>query len=291
MLTAEQLQQRKRFIGSSDSAAICGLNPYRTPYDVFCEKTGRVEPFVGNDATDAGDRLESAVISWALDKIGAKTFFRAPSAITLGVLGAHIDCEAFLDDGEKVIIEGKTGGITTPLQFDRWGEEGTADIPDHYQIQVQHQLACAGSDFQRAFVPALIPPRGFVLFVVERDNEAIDALIERCTDFWERHVKADVPPDGAPTLDVAKRLRRRARTEVAIDPALVMEWQRAKEAKKAADDVEEYARAAVLAALGDAERGLFAGGEVTYFETARKSYTVEACKFRTLRFKPTKGQL
>ena len=41
---AEWLEQRKKGIGGSDVAAIMGLSPWRTPAEVWFEKTGRVEP-------------------------------------------------------------------------------------------------------------------------------------------------------------------------------------------------------------------------------------------------------
>lgn len=45
MITESERELRTRYIGSSDAAAVCGLNPYRSAYDCWLEKTHRVEPF------------------------------------------------------------------------------------------------------------------------------------------------------------------------------------------------------------------------------------------------------
>lgn len=285
MLTETQLAERKKFIGSSDSAAIVGLNPWATAYDVWASKTGRVENFAGNAATEAGDRLEDAVVNWGLDQIKPIESRRAPAAMLQGVMGANLDADALTARWGKVIVEGKTAGITSPLQFDQWGDEWTAAVPDHYQVQVQHQLAVAGPDYQLAFLAALLGSRGFVLYAIPRDQAAIDALIEACESFWANHVLTDTPPDASPSMEVAKRLRRTKGKQVAFDARLLLTWTRAKDELKAAKDAEEKAKAAVIGALGDADAGVSEAGTVTYYEQSRAGYEVQPCSFRVLRTK------
>lgn len=289
MLTKEQIEARKKSIGASDSAAIVGLNRWRSAFDVWAEKTGRVESFAGNEATRAGDLLEQAVIEWALDTIKAPTHARTPAQIVRGVMSAHLDCAAVLTTGEPVIIEAKTSGVTGPLDHGAWGEEGSDEVPDAYKVQCQHQLYVAGEEYQRAYLAALIPPRGFVLFVLNRDEDAIGAIRESCESFWENHVKADVAPEGYPSLDTIKRMTRRALSEVSVSAELVEAWEAAKAKAKAADEEAEAAKVKVLAALGDAERGVYLGGEVTYLEQRRKAYQVAESTFRVLRHKRAKG--
>ena len=47
MITELERQSRAMTIGSSDAAAILGLNPYQNAYGVWAEKRGMVEPFTG----------------------------------------------------------------------------------------------------------------------------------------------------------------------------------------------------------------------------------------------------
>lgn len=287
MLTKEQLAKRVYSIGSSDSASILGMNPWSSAYDIWALKTGRVQPFDGNDATRAGDRLEMPILEWAVEEIGARGV-EYQVEINDGIMSATLDVRAYLDS-EPIIIEAKTGGVTSPLSAP-WGEVGSDEIPDHYKIQVQHQLAVAGHEYKRAFVAALIPPRGFQMFVVYRDEEAIEFIRHSCNEFWRSHVVADVPPpDCSPSPETFKRMRRIPKKQVEIDGRLIAEWEQAKSESKAAEKIKDAAEAALLASLGDAESGIYAGGEVTYYETERKGYEVKATTYRSLRNKRAKG--
>jgi predicted phage-related endonuclease len=290
MLTAEQLEKRKGKIGSSDAADICGLGYAGEPgaWDAWARITGRVEPWKGNDSTDAGNRLEDAVVAFGFEKLNALGK-RFPDIIIpdspWDFACVNLDASATLAGGEEVIIEAKTGGICSPLDYGSWGDEGSDEVPERYKIQVHHQFAFCGAQYRRAFIPALIPPRGFVMFEIQRDDELVEAIKERERQFYLDHVVADVPPDGLPSLEVAKRLRRTPNKEVWINAALVEELKGAKAMLKDAKEKEETAKAAVIAAMGDAEQGRFVGGIATYFEQRRNGYTVEETTFRQLKIK------
>jgi len=62
-LTAEQLDERRHGIGGSDAGAILGVNPYRTPLQVWLEKTGKAEPddLSDNEAVTWGNVLEDTI--------------------------------------------------------------------------------------------------------------------------------------------------------------------------------------------------------------------------------------
>lgn len=65
-------QDRKKGIGGSDISAILGLNPYKTAYDVWLDKTGQVEEGFENENTVAGHILEDAVAKMAEHKFNIK---------------------------------------------------------------------------------------------------------------------------------------------------------------------------------------------------------------------------
>ncbi|GIV50738.1 MAG: hypothetical protein KatS3mg038_1259 [Candidatus Kapaibacterium sp.] len=56
---------RRSFLGASDAPAVLGLSPWRTAWEVWAEKTGRIDSWTGNAATSAGQLLEPAVLAWA----------------------------------------------------------------------------------------------------------------------------------------------------------------------------------------------------------------------------------
>ena len=72
MITDEQKISRKYFIGGSDAAAACGINPWISPLQLYLEKTGQIEPYGGNDATYWGNVLEPFVASRLAEVTGWK---------------------------------------------------------------------------------------------------------------------------------------------------------------------------------------------------------------------------
>ncbi len=172
-----------------------------------------------------------------------------------------------------------SAGIVSPLRFDLWTDD---DYPEWHQVQIQHQLACDPT-LDYGYLAALCPPKGFLKYRVERNPSLIAAIIEAEIIFWQQHVVKDIPPECAPSMDVCKRLKRTPKKVTLIDGEIVALWQERNAARKLAEQEEEQAKAAVIAALGDAEIGRFPMGVVTFYETNRAGYQVKATKFRTLR--------
>lgn len=58
-LSREQwLAMRKGGIGGSDAGAVCGLNPYRSPFSVYMDKTSDAAPEEDNERMRQGRDLE-----------------------------------------------------------------------------------------------------------------------------------------------------------------------------------------------------------------------------------------
>ncbi|GIV52679.1 MAG: hypothetical protein KatS3mg038_3200 [Candidatus Kapaibacterium sp.] len=60
---------RRSFLGASDAPAVLGLSPWRSAWEVWAEKTGRIDSWSGNAATSAGQLLEPAVLAWASEEL------------------------------------------------------------------------------------------------------------------------------------------------------------------------------------------------------------------------------
>jgi predicted phage-related endonuclease len=57
----EWLRERKNYLGGTDLAAICGLNPYRTALDVYLDKTSEDIAYETNSAMHWGTLLEDVI--------------------------------------------------------------------------------------------------------------------------------------------------------------------------------------------------------------------------------------
>lgn len=188
MITEKQKEQRRQSIGSSDAACVLGLDPYRNLYDLWLEKTGRVEGFSGNKATERGDYLEDGILRWAADRLGEKVV-KPSNSFTLGRLRAHVDGQVGKYGRGNPIVEAKN-----MVQEGDWGREMTDEVPEHVFIQVQHQMVCA--EAPHAYVARLSGGMGmsFSMYRVDPDPEIQRAIIEQSEAFWSMHIETDEPP-------------------------------------------------------------------------------------------------
>jgi putative phage-type endonuclease len=284
VITPEQRELRRKYVGSSDAPALFGLDPYRTAADVWLSKTGRVEDGETTEAQDRGNLLEPAVLDWAEREIGE--WFARGSFLASGHLCANFDG---IHDGPGRTVSPFLVEAKTTTKADEWGEPGTDEVPERVIVQVHHQFVVAGHDFRVAYVPVLMPLFGrfdFRMYEVRRDDALAEAVAARGREFMERYVLKDTPPpDVLPNLDVLRRVRREPGKVVQVADELVDAWQAERAARLEAEKREAEAQRALLAALGEAEAGDFGRGRVTYLETKRKAYAVEETTYRTLRVK------
>lgn len=268
MLTAADLEKRKKFLTASDVPSIFGHNPYKTAYDLFIEKTLPVEASAAGEAAAIGNDLEDAMLNWGIRQAGlAKAgcvdrqhWAVAPNGIMAATIDAVHAPAANFAPGRVVYttgFEAKTVGMLSPSEdFDMWGEEGTDNVPFKVLYQcVAQMIACP--TLERVHVPVLLGyGRGRRLYTIERDAEFCAAVETESLAWWDRHVVKGIAPnpDGpAPSMDTVKRVRRDALKCVDVDPALITRWLEAKERAKAAEEAKDDAFALLLAAMGDAQ--------------------------------------
>jgi len=278
-ITEEQRLKRANAIWASDVPAILGVDPYKSAYDIWLEKTGKVLPTAkGANYADAGQRFEPVVINWAEEQLGPLERDVEIPPDGCGI-GAHLDAR---HREQKTPVEAKTSGLYGPLKED-WGDEGTDEVPERVIVQAQAQMLVTKTDL--CHVPTFLGGRGFGMFQVERNQELAHILLEKCLEFWERHVLADVPPEGQPSMPYVCARRRIPNKIATIDPELISAWQAAQARVSESKEVEKAAKLAVLAAIADAEAGDFGDPDkiFTFMEQTRKEYVVKATTFRVPR--------
>ena len=276
-ITTEQLAERRKHLGSSDMAAVLGLDPWRSAEDVRLEKQGKLIDREATDVMNAGNWLEDGVLNFAQDRL-ARVIVRNPGTRFVEGTPLAANTDAIIQGTEEP-IEAKTVKLFGPSD-EWWGEEETDQVPDRVIIQCHVHMMAWVKDI--CYVPALIGGRGLMMYRVLLDGRIVRVIIEKAIEFWTKNVLGDTPVDGSrASLKVVKMIRRQPEKIAAIDPEKVRKWLDAKE-------VKEEATADLLAALGDAEAGM-AGelGAVTYLQQTRKEHTVKASTFRVLRHKPT----
>lgn len=213
---SEWLAQRRTGIGGSDVAAILGLSPWRTPYQIWEDKTGRSEEQPETPALYWGRLLEDPIRQAYADRTGL-TVTKPDRMFTSE---EHPFMLANLDG---IASDGRIVEFKTTSRADGWGEEGSDEIPDYYQTQVQHYMSVMGAE--RADVGVLIAGRDFRIYTVEADAELQRMLIEEEAKFWEL-VKTDTPPVVNCTDDAARRWRTATANKfLSADAEILSVWE------------------------------------------------------------------
>lgn len=250
------LAERMKGIGGSDAGAVLGVNPWRTAVDVWLEKTGKKPGFEGNAATYWGTKLEDLVAQEYAEQKAVKV--RRHNYLTrVGFLLGDVDrlvwngVNAPAHNGivrASKILEAKTAKSTA-----NWGGE----VPAYIVAQAVHYMALLPSVEVVDVATLFLSERAFEVFPVDRDADMVAALVERLTEWWQKHVVEGIPPDPVNEAD-CRALWARHRpgvTVVASAPveAAVAELAEVKAAIADLESKEAAVRGTVLGAIGEAE--------------------------------------
>lgn len=288
MLTPEQLAARK--IGGSDVAVILGLSKFKTPMELWAEKTGAIEPpdLSDNDNVVAGNVMEDAIAdltAWRLSKRDGRTVKLRRSNLTITNpkypwLTAHIDRDIV---GEDRGVEIKNVGARAARD---WGEPGTDQIPDYYLPQPHTYMIVKG--YPSWVVSAYFGGGDLRLYDIEFNQDFADIIIEATHKFWHENVLKNIPPDFDPAHPAAeeaiKRLYPGTDGREIKAPSGMDHWLSVfQDASKKAADYEKMAvlaKSHMLAEMGQAAIMDFPDGTILIRKVVqRKGYTVEASSY------------
>ena len=275
---------RRQGIGGSDAAAIAGLDRYSTPLGVYYDKIGELPDTddADSEAIRWGRRLEPVLA----DEFALRTGFRVlrRNAVLRSrehpFMLANLDRLVRDDDGAVGVVEIKT---STERGAAAWRADED-ELPARVYCQVQHYLAVTGLTF--AWVVVLLAGTEFRMVRVDRDADAIAALVELERLFWDRVQRRD-PPDAdgsAATRDTLGRVFAVPAAGSTVD--LPPSFRRLLEERDALKAVEgdykarrELIENQVRQFLGDAEEGLIDGvTAVTWRASTRSRVDVTALR-------------
>jgi putative phage-type endonuclease len=273
---------RTKYIGGSDIAAILGVSPWRNVVDLWLDKiTPRAENGQNAGAKRRGSRMEPYILDMIREEHGLEIVTANQRYIDteLPFMAAEIDFE--YRDLETGAIENGEIKTVHPFKAKEWGENGTDQLPLHYVAQVQHGLGVRSARRCRVF--ALIGD-DLKPYVVDRDDELIEAMRARAVEFWTKHVLAKVqPPLDYEHKDIIETLKRLyPGTDGTIIDANPMHehWRAvigtAAEMRDHYENILAGAKAHLLAEMGNASAIKFHDGMAfTRKVIKKKPYTVE----------------
>lgn len=271
MSKEEWTKLRSTTIGGSDAACILGLNPHKSAYALWAEKTGKVIPedISQKEAVRLGTDLEDYVAHRFMEATGKKVRRENYTVFRDDMPYAHANYDRLVI-GENAGLEIKT---TNALHLSKFKN---GEFPANYYVQCCHYLLVSG--LERWYLAVLVLGIEFKVFVIDRDEAELAALKEAEESFWAK-VQSDTPPeiDGMDsTIDAlnAEFPASEPETEMdltgcAVDLAIMDECAqqiKALEKKKAA------AQARIMEAMGTAERGGYGSYSVTWKSQTRQTF-------------------
>lgn len=190
------INERKQWIGASEVAALFGVSPYCTRFELFHMKAGNIpsHDLDGEERVMAGQFLEPSIAAWAAHKWhwpikNVVEYLKHP---TVERMGCSLDFETL--EGEPVEIKNVDNLI---FRDGDWEVDGDTilDAPAHFLIQVQHQLACTpGKD--RGWLIVCVGGNRLYRMEIPRHEKMIARIEREVTAFW-----ADVLAGNEPAPD------------------------------------------------------------------------------------------
>ncbi len=253
--TPAWLDARRDVVGSSDIPVITGNGIYATSVlSLWAIKTRLLEPETPDEDTqelfDLGHLMEPVIAARYTLKTGREVdrVNRLLLHPTLPHTGASLDRRARAK-GARRIVELKWA------PHRRWAD-GPEPVPAGVQDQVQWQLMVTGYDVADV---AVLNGSKVEVHEVEPDRVYQENLVFLAQDFWGYVDRGEIPP-----IDGSEVTRRTLGRMYPVDPnamalpswpameTLAGEWRAAKDAVKAAEDIEGTIGNSIRALLGTA---------------------------------------
>lgn len=183
----EWLEWRRSGIGASDVPIILNLSPWKTPYQLWEEKTGLTieDPEKYNFITEEGHRLEPKA--------------RALYEVETGIVAPTALVERQDNPKHRASLDGRNAEKkkTVEIKFvgagEKWEMALNDEIPDYYRAQMQWQLYVTG-DESNDYVAFNKKEFKIKIITVYPDIEFIKDAVKEVDKFWKLVEDKKEPP-------------------------------------------------------------------------------------------------
>lgn len=250
MITDKQREERKLGIGGSDMPIIMGLSSYKTPYQLYLEKTGIIE--TSNEMTNPqywGSILENII----REEFSKRNNVNIETPDTIihpfnDFLRANID--GYIPEWNAV-LEVK---CASSFMVNEWGEDGSDVIPMPYLVQVAHYCAVTNADC--AYIAVLIGGNDYREYKYIRDLELESQVLDAAKKFWDC-VQQKTPPEAINQVDLRLMFpKHREEKKVPVVPDIAEQLTTLTETRfkiKKLTEVEEQYKFNIMQFMKDAE--------------------------------------
>lgn len=183
----EWLALRRAGVGASEVSAVLGQSSWASPFTIWGQKLGTIDPPEQTEAMVWGNKLEELILEAFAEETGRKV-----QRSRWTYRNIEYDFMLASPDGFQLSDHRSDAGLVQAKNtFIGWDEE----IPKATWIQMQSEMAVTGLNWNTAVALA----GGNRLFYKDiiRDADFIDKqLIPRLVDFWDYVVDAEPLPDS-----------------------------------------------------------------------------------------------
>lgn len=303
---------RKHDVTSTESAALFGMSPYLTAFELYHRKREKqITEIDMHDRMLWGQRLQDVVATGIAEDNGVRVRrFNKYIRLVQCRMGSSFDFEIVglvepWDREETVLREMYRKHGTGNLEIkcvdwlvfrDQWtkNEDGTIEAPPHIEIQTQHQLHVSG----RAWTGIGVLVSGHTPIIIARLRypDVGDSIECSVVDLFQR-IKAGTPPEPEYPRDAkvicglyghaepGKVYDGRADVDIT---ALCAAYTEAHKRFTLAKEDKDVAKAKILQKIGDAERVIADGFKISAGLIGPTSYTVEKEGYRNFKVYPQK---
>ncbi len=288
----EWKEARKKLIGSSDIVTVMNLNRWKTPLELWCERTGKVEtPDIDSKAAKYGRLVEPAILELFADEHPELEVFPTNETyVSKEHKFASATPDALLirrEDAEAGIAEAKH----TAGNIAEW-EDGA---PTYAHIQLVWQLGLLCIPF--GYVAAVVQGKANDLKDPSFEFDAVASdVFNQCLEEAQGFVnciEADIPPEASAgdkkLIQNIVEHREETRLMSAEAQAAAEKYLEARAKRLSIEkdvqfqkDIEDQAQNALMLELFGADTGVLPDGRMVRFKKVeRKSYTVgESVQYR-----------
>ena len=260
---AEWLRQRRDYLGASEVPAVCGLDPFHSPLQIWALKRGLAQDRQ-SAAGDMGNLFEGPLLAYYAQR-HARTLTKPGTLrrIDFPWMAATPDAVTLCDRNVQAKMVGSR-------MVYRWDD----GCPDYVQAQTQWEMWVTG--LKVSDVPACLGGTDYQEYEVKRDDTAIGYLVEICSRFWRDNVIGGIMPDIDGTEETRRILAARFPSITAgmqeADPDFIVMAERYKEISRAISAVEEekdMLANSIRLAIGEKAGLKWANGHATWKPDAK----------------------
>lgn len=206
-LSERHAQIKNQTIGSSDIASLLGESPYAQPMDLYRRLVGE-KPLTADEAVSEDD---PRFLGSEMESVVRERYTRRLASY-LGVEDSQqlmvtpYDEPVVMEEPWNFIASAPDSAVFFAEEFIRvaefkvlffadrseWGAEETDEIPPYYLLQCHHHMLVTDAPVCDLF--AWFGRHDFRHYIVERDFEMDQIIVQACQDFMEKHVIPKQPP-------------------------------------------------------------------------------------------------